>query len=228
MTLIVAHRGEHQHHLENTLSAFTAAFEAGCDMVELDVQLSLDQIPVIFHDDDLQRLGDRPEKIDQLAWHELRQISLTDTFGHQDFMPCLRDYLAQFSHKPTYFELKVPGDRWHDAHYLQQLYQKTLTLFAEFPPHPDSVFGSFHPDLIQQLLSTQKNIVAIANQPQRYQNFLLYPKTEKFYYSLSYRMLQQYPELSWYPERTFLWDFADTNSQDLLPLQSFGLVVDQL
>ena len=45
----VAHRGWHKVHVENTLEAFRAAYDAGCDMVEFDVQLSRDGVPVVFH-----------------------------------------------------------------------------------------------------------------------------------------------------------------------------------
>jgi glycerophosphoryl diester phosphodiesterase len=55
----VAHRGWHDLHIENTLEAFRAAYDAGCDMVEFDVQLTRDGVPVIFHDDDCKRLAGR-------------------------------------------------------------------------------------------------------------------------------------------------------------------------
>lgn len=47
---IVAHRGASAHHLENTLSAFEAAVEAGADFVELDVRRCRDGGLVVAHD----------------------------------------------------------------------------------------------------------------------------------------------------------------------------------
>lgn len=48
--LNIAHRGASAAYPENTMAAFRAAVDMGADMIELDVQLSLDGVPVIFHD----------------------------------------------------------------------------------------------------------------------------------------------------------------------------------
>ncbi len=53
-----AHRGYCQQGCqENTLAAFRAALQNGAEMIELDVRLSKDLIPVVFHDENLSRLG---------------------------------------------------------------------------------------------------------------------------------------------------------------------------
>lgn len=61
---------------ENTMPAFLKALEAGADYIESDIQVTADGIPVLFHDDDLSRVANRPEKISQLTWAELSQISM--------------------------------------------------------------------------------------------------------------------------------------------------------
>jgi glycerophosphoryl diester phosphodiesterase len=52
---IVAHRGYCKTHPENSLSAFRAAERAGCAWVECDVQASADGVPIVIHDDTLDR-----------------------------------------------------------------------------------------------------------------------------------------------------------------------------
>ena len=46
---IVAHRGIATYHPENTIPAFQRAIDLGADAVELDVRLTKDKIPVVFH-----------------------------------------------------------------------------------------------------------------------------------------------------------------------------------
>ena len=46
---IVAHRGVTTQFPENTIPAFQKAIELGADAIELDVRLTRDKIPVIFH-----------------------------------------------------------------------------------------------------------------------------------------------------------------------------------
>ena len=55
-SIITAHRGFTDHHLENTLEALRAACEAGIEAVEFDVRRTGDGEWVMFHDVDLMRL----------------------------------------------------------------------------------------------------------------------------------------------------------------------------
>ena len=53
---LVAHRGYALHYPEKTLIGIEAAIRAGARFVEVDVQLSADKVPVLFHDRTLDRL----------------------------------------------------------------------------------------------------------------------------------------------------------------------------
>jgi glycerophosphoryl diester phosphodiesterase len=46
---ITAHRGVHTEFAENTLPAFRRAIELGADAVELDVRLTRDLVPIVYH-----------------------------------------------------------------------------------------------------------------------------------------------------------------------------------
>jgi len=48
--LVIAHRGASYYAPENTLPAFELALDMGANVIELDVTLSSDRVPVIFHD----------------------------------------------------------------------------------------------------------------------------------------------------------------------------------
>ena len=53
--LIIGHRGASAVAPENSMAAFEAAIAAGADGIEFDVHLSRDGVPVIIHDETLQR-----------------------------------------------------------------------------------------------------------------------------------------------------------------------------
>ncbi|HLD84515.1 MAG TPA: glycerophosphodiester phosphodiesterase family protein, partial [Coxiellaceae bacterium] len=55
MRFIIAHRGASRLAVENTLAALEAAKKAGADCAECDVQLTFDAVPVILHDETLDR-----------------------------------------------------------------------------------------------------------------------------------------------------------------------------
>ncbi|HXT58437.1 MAG TPA: glycerophosphodiester phosphodiesterase family protein, partial [Pirellulales bacterium] len=57
-TLLLAHRGNSAAAPENTLPAFSSAIELGVDLVELDYLHSADGVPIVFHDETLDRSTD--------------------------------------------------------------------------------------------------------------------------------------------------------------------------
>jgi len=76
MTLLHAHRGASHAAPENTLAAFTLAVAEGADAIELDVRLSADGVPVVFHDDTLARMAAVPGRVADLPWATLATLSV--------------------------------------------------------------------------------------------------------------------------------------------------------
>ncbi len=68
---LVGHRGYPRHYPENTLIGIEAAVAAGARFIEVDVQISRDRVPVLFHDDNLRRLCDADGKIHDYPYDEL-------------------------------------------------------------------------------------------------------------------------------------------------------------
>ncbi len=71
---IIAHRGDRVRCPENTIAAFRAAFAAGVDMLEMDVQLTLDRRMVIIHDPGLERTTDGTGRVSSRTLEELRKL----------------------------------------------------------------------------------------------------------------------------------------------------------
>jgi glycerophosphoryl diester phosphodiesterase len=74
----IAHRGLHDRAagiIENSASAFEAAIAAGYH-IECDLQLSSDGVPIVFHDDDLERLTGRKGTAGSLTAAEYAQTPL--------------------------------------------------------------------------------------------------------------------------------------------------------
>ncbi len=69
--LIIAHRGASAEAPENTLAAFQRALALKVDGIELDVQLTRDGVPVVFHDASLHRLTGETGRLTRQTWREL-------------------------------------------------------------------------------------------------------------------------------------------------------------
>jgi glycerophosphoryl diester phosphodiesterase len=82
---LVAHRGYSRHYPENTLIGLEAAIAAGARFVEVDVQVSRDRVPVLFHDRDLKRLCGVPGKVHELHYEELWRLRVAERsrFGNR-------------------------------------------------------------------------------------------------------------------------------------------------
>ncbi|WP_303864225.1 glycerophosphodiester phosphodiesterase family protein [Alkalibaculum bacchi] len=102
-----AHRGLHKkkvHPPENSILAFRQAVEKNYG-IELDVQLSKDNIPVVFHDYSLKRMCGIDKKVNELTYSELEGLRL---YSSNQKIPLFEDVLRLVGGKvPIIVELKV-------------------------------------------------------------------------------------------------------------------------
>jgi len=95
--IVIAHRGARAFAPENTIEAFDKAFVIGADAVELDVQLSADGVPFLWHDSDLRRCSDArarfPHRAPWNSWQftldDLRQLDAGSWFARELSLPPL-------------------------------------------------------------------------------------------------------------------------------------------
>ena len=82
---LVAHRGYALHYPENTLIGIEAAIRAGARFIEVDVQLSADQVPVLFHDRNMDRLCGAQGAIHEFTREQLHDFKLLEfeRFGYK-------------------------------------------------------------------------------------------------------------------------------------------------
>lgn len=79
--VVIAHRGEHLHHPENTLPAFQAAIDAGADYFELDVRTTSDGKFVIMHDSTLDRTTNGTGEVHNHTFNEIRSLDAGAKFS---------------------------------------------------------------------------------------------------------------------------------------------------
>jgi glycerophosphoryl diester phosphodiesterase len=101
---LIAHRGHRACYPENSLPGIRAAIAAGARYVEVDVQLSADRVPVLFHDADLKRVCGVPGAVHDRDLTSLLMLSASerDRLGErfadnrlaslEQMVACLRDH----------------------------------------------------------------------------------------------------------------------------------------
>jgi glycerophosphoryl diester phosphodiesterase len=78
---IIGHRGACGYAPENTLESIKAAAEMGCEWVELDVKLTKDCVPVIFHDETLERTTNGSGNMADITFAELQSLEAGSWYG---------------------------------------------------------------------------------------------------------------------------------------------------
>jgi glycerophosphoryl diester phosphodiesterase len=142
--LIGAHRGANKAYPENTLPAFHAALAMGADFVELDVQLSKDNIVAVIHDDTIDRTttGNGP-----VAGFTMQQIQ---TFGE---VPTLEDVFSQLAGR-IYFNIELKAN-----HNNAVLVKEVLRLVSSHNLEEHVIISSFEQSVLTQLRKRNDRIL---------------------------------------------------------------------
>ena len=77
---VIAHRGARCRAPENTLAAFAAAHEDGATWIETDVKITMDGMPILMHDDKLERTTNGHGAVADTSWAEIQHLDAGSWF----------------------------------------------------------------------------------------------------------------------------------------------------
>ena len=80
---IIAHRGGGLLAPENTLAGIRLARNLGFAGVEFDVKLTMDSVPVLMHDDTLERTTDGLGAVDELSYKKIASLDAGSWFANE-------------------------------------------------------------------------------------------------------------------------------------------------
>ncbi|RSK35775.1 glycerophosphodiester phosphodiesterase [Bhargavaea beijingensis] len=139
---IFAHRGASGSRPENTLAAFREAAGLPIDGVELDVHLSGDGVPVVIHDETVDRTTDGSGYVKAMTVDELKQLSAGCRFSDEYYderIPTLREVLELFRGKPHRLNIELKSDVFP----YPGMRQKVIALVREFGIADQVILSSF-------------------------------------------------------------------------------------
>ena len=143
---VFGHRGFSGEYPENTMLAFKKAVEAGCDGIELDVQLTRDLVPVIMHDEKVDRTTDGSGYVHDMTFDELRRLDCSypdkfkGKFGRLQ-APSLREYLEWMADEDgliTNIELK------NSIYYYGGMEKMVIDMICEYGLEDRIILSSFN------------------------------------------------------------------------------------
>lgn len=140
----IAHRGAPLIAKENTIDSFSKAINAGAKWVELDVLLSKDNIPFVFHDFSLHRMIGKRIKAESLMFEELRELCMPRLL-----IPSLKEVMELFEQNQVKVYLEIKSKN--------KAIVKEVVEVAE-SHDVEKVYSSFHHPHLRSIKSMDKNL----------------------------------------------------------------------
>lgn len=150
--IAIAHRGASAWAPENTVAAFDAALEVKCRAVEFDVRLTADGVPVVIHDETLERTTNGKGVVAETTWLDILRLD-AGSWKHPRFagtrVPNLEEALQAISPcaRPV-IELKVPISA-----------SLLAGLLARHEVLSDAIIMSFQPAILESLRAENDHLV---------------------------------------------------------------------
>lgn len=141
---LFAHRGGGSLAPENTIAAIRLGQSLGYRMHEIDVKLSLDDVPVLLHDEVLTRTTSGKGRAADLPWSELRVLDAGSWHSVEyrgEPVPSYEEVVKQFRSKDTACHVEIKPTPGFDRHTGTLVALASRRLWAGAPIAP--VFSSF-------------------------------------------------------------------------------------
>ncbi|XP_076280907.1 glycerophosphodiester phosphodiesterase 1 isoform X2 [Lasioglossum baleicum] len=156
---VVAHRGGALDYPENSLTAFRNSKKRGCKAVELDLYLTKDYVPIIFHDPSIDRVTGRTGSVRDMTWDQLRELDIScnhplkDKFAECENIPLLEHVLNTCLQQDQRIIIDVKETRL-------EVVQTILDAYNMYPKlYERGIVSSFNPIVIYMVRRKNPKIV---------------------------------------------------------------------
>lgn len=159
---IIAHRGIFNNIdvPENSLSAFKKALHLDTP-IELDVQLTKDNVLVVFHDDNLERMTGKDSILQDLTFNEIKDLKLLNT---NEKIPLFRQVLKLFNNK-LMIDIEIKNTK--------RIKDTCDILMSELSNYDNYIIKSFNPNIIRYIKKSYPDVEVGLLINNKYDNFIL-------------------------------------------------------
>ncbi|MGB0166019.1 MAG: glycerophosphodiester phosphodiesterase [Luteibaculum sp.] len=149
MTAIIAHRGASFLAPENTLAAISQALEIGVDFIEVDVRLTIDNIPVLMHDSRVNRTTNGRGSLVSYTYKTLKKLDAGSWF-HSDFkgepVPSLNEVFRKVLPSAKLL-VELKGSTFSQPLFARRI----LELIDKYQAEDRVIIQSFNPNLLMSI-----------------------------------------------------------------------------
>ncbi len=148
--LNIGHRGACAYYPENTMVSFRAASKMNADLLELDVQLTKDGIPLVIHDFTVNRTTNGRGNIAKFTYDDIKQLDAGSWFSREftgERIPRLEEVL-EFARNNINLNIEIKANPKSQP---GETEAKTLDLVRKYDMISSVVFSSFNIDSLKTL-----------------------------------------------------------------------------
>lgn len=155
MTEIIAHRGASKVAPENTMLAFKIAYQLGIESIETDVHLTKDHVPVLIHDDRVERTTNGIGYVKDFSLQQLKQLDAGSWFSPNfpnTSIVTLEEFLTWAQSKPFHLNIELKNNKIDDT----RLESIVLDMITYFHLHEKTTISTFNPHSIKRMATLEK------------------------------------------------------------------------
>ncbi|KAJ8946667.1 hypothetical protein NQ318_019979 [Aromia moschata] len=157
MVKSVAHRGGGWDAPENSLIAFELSKEKGYDVIEFDVTLTGDGVPIVFHDTTLHRMAGIDLVVQDTTWEELSKVDISVAHRYKEnftgtTIPTLDEAVTQMLACDQKMIIDIKDND-------PKMVTVILNLYKKYSLHSKSIVSSFYPNIIYRIRRADPKIV---------------------------------------------------------------------
>lgn len=142
-TLIFGHRGYPREFPENSLSGFDYAITQHIDGLEFDVQLTKDLVPVVIHDETIDRTTNGQGFVHDMTYRQLCHYRLKDSREH---VPTLAQFLELVSNQDVHLNLEFKTNFFPTPGIERIVLNMVANYYLRYPV----IYSSFNPITLQR------------------------------------------------------------------------------
>ncbi|WP_326183374.1 glycerophosphodiester phosphodiesterase [Virgibacillus halodenitrificans] len=174
-TKIYAHRGSSLLAPENTMAAFQLAFQQGAQGIETDVQLTKDNIPVLIHDERVNRTTNGKGYVKDYTFQQLKQLDAGAWFNTEfagATVPSLEEFLKWFGGKPLTLNIELKNNKIDYKNMESIVYD----LLYSYDLLDRTILSTFNPNSVERLRKISQHLNCALLRSRRKKQLITYAK----------------------------------------------------
>ena len=128
---LIGHRGVKDLCPENTIESITKAFDVGLTYVEIDVKISKDRVPILLHDDTLDRTTNGSGLAIDYDYENIKKLDAGKFFYKENtniFVPKLEDILSLCTNYNGNLNIELKPNKKFEKENVYQIYKITKNI----------------------------------------------------------------------------------------------------